>query len=277
MSRPWMPLYVADYLKDTGHLTTAEHGAYLLLIMHYWANGSLPPDDRKLARIARMTDREWKTSRDTLAEFFDASWRHERIEKELAEAAEKSESARTSAAKRWEKKRNADVMRTHKQPQCSSQSQSQSQPTAASDEAAAATAPPPLAENDLREKCIAAAGQDFPRGFGLIRDLAGDDDPETRILPLIREASADMRRRGEKIGSWAFFAELIRDPDRQPTPSPIVIDAVWCPIDSPEFAAGNRARAMRGETPYRGVSSRNHEGRGASFPRADIEPQGSRA
>ena len=149
--------------------------------------------------------------------------------------------------------------------------------TASLRSAAAATAPPRLAENDLREKCIAAAGQDFPRGFGLIRDLASADDPETRILPLIREASADMRRRGEKIGSWAFFAELIRDPDRQPTPSPIVIDAVWCAIDSPEFAAGNRARAMRGETPYRGVSSRNHEGRGASFPRADIEPQGSRA
>lgn len=86
MSRPWMPLYVADYLADTGHLSAAEHGAYLLLIMHYWANGGLPADDRKLARIARMTDTEWRAARETVAEFFSDSWRHERIDRELANA-----------------------------------------------------------------------------------------------------------------------------------------------------------------------------------------------
>lgn len=86
MSRPWMPLYVADYLADTGHLSAAQHGAYMLLIMHYWAKGGLPDDDAKLCRIARMERDEWEDSRDTLAEFFKDGWRHERIEKELADA-----------------------------------------------------------------------------------------------------------------------------------------------------------------------------------------------
>jgi len=86
MSRPRMPLYVADYLADTGHLGAAEHGAYLLLIMHYWANGGLPDDDRKLARIARMDASEWADARETIGQFFSDGWRHERIEKHLAEA-----------------------------------------------------------------------------------------------------------------------------------------------------------------------------------------------
>lgn len=91
VTRPWMPLYVADYLADTTHLSAAEHGAYLLLIMHYWQAGGLPGGDRKLARIARMSDKEWKEARETIAEFFSEGWRHERIEKELGEANEKYE------------------------------------------------------------------------------------------------------------------------------------------------------------------------------------------
>lgn len=92
MSAPaWMPFYPADYLAGTGHLTRAQHGAYLLLILHYWSKGGLPTDGRLLARIARMSDREWKAESAILAEFFDDDWHHPRIEKELEKARAKSE------------------------------------------------------------------------------------------------------------------------------------------------------------------------------------------
>ena len=100
-----MPLYVADYLADTGHLSAAEHGAYLLLIMHYWQNGGLPNEDRRLARIARMSAAEWDDARETLFDMFEDCWRHHRIDAELAAAAgimeSRSKAGSAGAASKW--------------------------------------------------------------------------------------------------------------------------------------------------------------------------------
>jgi uncharacterized protein YdaU (DUF1376 family) len=90
-----MPLYVADYLADTGHLTGAEHGAYLLLIMHYWSKRTLPTDDLRLASIARMDEKAWKKSKPIIQEFFGLDWKHERVEHEIAEADRLSAAGRT--------------------------------------------------------------------------------------------------------------------------------------------------------------------------------------
>jgi uncharacterized protein YdaU (DUF1376 family) len=94
----YMPLYVGAYLADTAHLSTVAHGAYLLLIMNYWQRGSaLPSSDRKLASIARLTDVEWASIRDDLAEFFieeNGLWRHGKIDVELRRAAQKIDAAK---------------------------------------------------------------------------------------------------------------------------------------------------------------------------------------
>lgn len=124
MSRPWMPLYVADYLADTGHLSAAEHGAYMLLIMHYWTNGGLPDDERRLARIARMSEDEWRAARDELASFFQDGWRHARIDAELAKSEEIS-SKRKAAAEQRHNKSNANASANAEQVQTQSQPQSQ--------------------------------------------------------------------------------------------------------------------------------------------------------
>lgn len=82
--RAWMPLYVGDYLGDTGHLTTMQHGAYLLLMMHYWRQGSLPEEDRQLAAITKLSLRAWHDCRATIQAFFYDGWKHKRIDVELS-------------------------------------------------------------------------------------------------------------------------------------------------------------------------------------------------
>jgi uncharacterized protein YdaU (DUF1376 family) len=94
MSAPWMPLYVGDYIADTRHLRTVEHGAYLLLIMHYWRKGSLPDNDELLARITGIKLAEWCTMRPIIEAFFQPGWKHKRIEFELTESARISEAGR---------------------------------------------------------------------------------------------------------------------------------------------------------------------------------------
>lgn len=101
MSKPWMPLYISDYRNKTADLTAAEHGAYLLLIMHYWVNGGLPSDQGKLMRIAAMTPAEWKKSRATLQFFFHDGWKHERVDGELAKAEQISSKRRAAAEQRY--------------------------------------------------------------------------------------------------------------------------------------------------------------------------------
>jgi uncharacterized protein YdaU (DUF1376 family) len=78
-----MPLYVGDYLGDTGHLTTTQHGAYLLLMMHYWRKGSLPDEDKQLAAITKLSLKGWLECRETMQMFFYDGWSHKRIDAEL--------------------------------------------------------------------------------------------------------------------------------------------------------------------------------------------------
>jgi uncharacterized protein YdaU (DUF1376 family) len=98
---PYMPLYVADYLADAAHLTTIQHGAYLLLIMNYWQRGEpLPNDEARLAKIAGLSMKDWKYNRAAILEFFtveDFLLVHKRIAHELSRVADKSLKSKKAA------------------------------------------------------------------------------------------------------------------------------------------------------------------------------------
>ncbi|MET3890406.1 uncharacterized protein YdaU (DUF1376 family) [Bosea sp. OAE506] len=184
--RPWMAFYVSDYLCDTLHLSAAQHGAYLLLISHYWVHGSLPNDEAMLQRIARLTTDEWATSRDTLAAFFKPGWVHSRIERELLEAQVKYEKranagrygGKASGASRRNGRSNAEAML----PECLKQEGSNAEPTtttlySVSKDTGVTALEVPSAPTIADPRTML-----FRVGVPAIRQLTGKSDGATRAL-----------------------------------------------------------------------------------------------
>lgn len=110
MSDPciWFPFYIGDYRRDTSRLSTLEHGAYMLLLMDYYATQTpLPDDDEVLARIALVSPSDWQAIRLKIARLFqieDGEWRHKRIDAELLRM-RKRRKAFSDAAKRTNESR----------------------------------------------------------------------------------------------------------------------------------------------------------------------------
>lgn len=108
---PMMPVFIDALLGDTLHLSAEEFGAYCLLLFATWRNNgrALADDDRKLARICRVTEDRWrKRIKPALHGFFaisDGFWHQKRLEKEWKYvedfAKEQSRKGRLSALKRW--------------------------------------------------------------------------------------------------------------------------------------------------------------------------------
>jgi uncharacterized protein YdaU (DUF1376 family) len=129
MANAWSPFYWRDYVADTGHLTLEQHGAYLLLMAHYYMTSRpLPANASVLHRVCRCTtDADRTTIEQVLREFFVLDgevYRHRRIDKELVKAADISEKRRAAANAKHEKARaNAsaiaptNAVHVHAQPQ----------------------------------------------------------------------------------------------------------------------------------------------------------------
>lgn len=105
MSKPdtWMPLYVGDYIADTMHLNTEQHGAYLLLLMTAWnRGGKLPSDDVQLALICRADKKAWSKLRDVVLPFFeleDGQYVQRRLLAEYARAVKINDAQKANGAK----------------------------------------------------------------------------------------------------------------------------------------------------------------------------------
>ena len=107
---PGLLIWTDAYLADTTGLSTEEHGAYLLLLMAAWRTRtcSLPDDDVRLARMARVGTKKWRRIRPAVLEAFfdldDGQWTQKRLLVERKRTAmlrhQRSEAGKASALKR---------------------------------------------------------------------------------------------------------------------------------------------------------------------------------
>ena len=177
MSAPFMQLYVADYLGDTRHLTTEQHGAYLLILMTMWrSEGRLPNDGKKLARIAGCTPSRWaRISGDVLA-FFEVDGdelTNNRLMLELEKASEKSIQRAASGSKGGKakalKNNKADVANATELPKHSSDIRYQiEEADASSRDSASAPLPskPPALTANAKPNGFARFWEAYPRKVG---------------------------------------------------------------------------------------------------------------
>ena len=151
MNKPWMPLYVGDFIADTMHLGATETGIYIRLIMHCWQHGTIPRDNRQLALISHCDTRLWHQYEATVLQFFDvvdaSTMHHKRVSAELQRSQEIS-NKRKGAAMQKHSNSSAIVVQLHPQPQ-----------------------PQPLLLKKDEESCLVATATQTKNGVGYSREF----------------------------------------------------------------------------------------------------------
>lgn len=104
-------LYIGDYQRDTAHLSVTEHGAYLLMLQHYYATEKPLPSGKALHRMLRAQDKAEREAIDAVVALF---WTqtpeglvNERADAEIAKAATQADTNRRIAVQREERRKAA--------------------------------------------------------------------------------------------------------------------------------------------------------------------------
>lgn len=214
--------HLGDYLRDAGHLSMVEDGAYRrLLDAYYIREGALPSDIREVCRIVRAITKPERTAVETvLREFFDlreTGWHHSRCDREIERFRQKREKAKKSAEARWGAQKtqcetDANAMRTHSEGNALQSPVTRHQIDNDDNPRASRRSDLNEIEAALRE----AAGKSLdPTSTGLmvlslpLAWAADGCDFELDVLPAVRAASA--RASPGSVRSWKYFTQAVAD------------------------------------------------------------------
>lgn len=66
----FVKLYIGDYMRDTGTLSVAEHGAYMLMLLHHYATEAPLPKGQELYRLVRAVSKAEREAVDSVVAKF---------------------------------------------------------------------------------------------------------------------------------------------------------------------------------------------------------------
>jgi len=159
----WFPLYTKEWAASVGHMSAAQRGIYISLLVFQWDNGSVPDCIEQCARIAgamQMQEGDWLIIRDKFKRSDeDGRLRNAKLESVRSTQVEKAEAvsnnAKRAAAARYKRPepcaRTAPAMPT----QCASNAralptQCHSESESESESKRIKTPPTPLARDAMR-------------------------------------------------------------------------------------------------------------------------------
>jgi uncharacterized protein YdaU (DUF1376 family) len=112
----FIKLFIGDYLRDTGHLSIAEHGAYLLMLQHFYATEKPLPVGKALHRLLRAESKTDRDAIDAIARLFwtetDGGLVNQRGLREFARTEEVAATNRAIALAREARKRATKTARS---------------------------------------------------------------------------------------------------------------------------------------------------------------------
>ena len=231
----WFKLYIGDYQRDTAHLSVTEHGAYLLMLQHYYATEKPLPTGKALHRMLRAQDKVEREAIDTVAAQFwtdtPAGLVNGRADVELTKAGAQADTNRAIAQARETRRKAAREPHdestnraTKVQPNQTPDTRHQTTPTSVgefsttdapaaslpTDSRAGPTEDPPPAPSLAGRACLALRGANVhdvnPSHPDLLRLLAAGVTPEA-----IGATAAELVAAGKP----ARFAYVLRTVERR--------------------------------------------------------------
>ena len=234
---PAFQFYPSDWILGTLTFTPAEDGAYLRCVMHQWASGGVPADDRKaLAGVMRVSEKDaaklWATVSVKFERGDDGLWRNARVEAERAKQAEYRQSRieagrRGGLAKGKQSFSSATVSLQAKGKQTASETPSKplAKPSSSSSSSSSSSNTPSKSDGEVRgsgalmmsafdyEKSLrfnAYVGARLQVPHKLHRDfsaLLGGDNPDAVLRAWYADIDAELERTKEPIAPtvWKFL------------------------------------------------------------------------